>query len=476
MKAVTLLRAMDDPKLFAPWFGRGDWSAWRAFLTGLFGLPMDDDALAIFRRHTSRTSAPTSAAREAWLICGRRGGKSLCMALLAVYVATFRDYRQHLQPGERATVAVLAADRKQARTVMRYVAGLLRNVPMLAKLIERETTESFDLAGSVTIEVTTASSRATRGYTFAAVLADEVAFWPADDTAADPDTEILNAVRPGMATIPDAMLICASSPYARKGELWNAHERYYGRDDAPVLVWQADTRSMNPSVPQRLIDEAYERDPASAAAEYGAQFRTDVEQFIRREVVEACTDAGVFERRPQRGVPYIAFTDPSGGSSDSFTLAIAHHDPKAGHAILDCVREIKPPFSPERATRELAAVLAIYGIKQVFGDRYAGEWPREAFRARGITYRIADRTRSELYLELLPKLNSRAVRLLDHPKLQRQLIGLERRTSRAGRDSIDHRAGAHDDVANAVAGVLVRAALAERSRVTVTTGRVVGLI
>jgi hypothetical protein len=33
-----------------------------------------------------------------------------------------------------------------------------------------------------------------------------------------------------------------------------------------------------------------------------------------------------------------------------------------------------------------------------------------------------------------------------------QFVGLERRTSRGGRDSIDHAPGGHDDVANAVAG------------------------
>jgi hypothetical protein len=43
--------------------------------------------------------------------------------------------------------------------------------------------------------------------------------------------------------------------------------------------------------------------------------------------------------------------------------------------------------------------------------------------------------------------------LLDDKRLQAQLIGLERRTSRAGKDSIDHGPGGHDDIANAVAGV-----------------------
>jgi hypothetical protein len=40
-----------------------------------------------------------------------------------------------------------------------------------------------------------------------------------------------------------------------------------------------------------------------------------------------------------------------------------------------------------------------------------------------------------------------------HEKLVHQLVGLERRTSRGGRDSIDHAPGGHDDLANSVAGV-----------------------
>ena len=90
----------------------------------------------------------------------------------------------------------------------------------------------------------------------------------------------------------------------------------------------------------------------------------------------------------------------------------------------------------------------------VTGDRYSGMWPRERFEVHGIEYETADKNRSELYLELLPAINSGRVELLDLPPLISQLQGLERRTSRAGRDSIDHPPGSHDDVANAVAGAI----------------------
>src|SRR5262249_28779583 len=148
-----------------------------------------------------------------------------------------------------------------ARVIMRYVTGLLRSVPMLTPLIESETAERVDLRNRVSVEVHTASFRSTRGYAIVAGLLDELAFWPTDEGSSEPDSEVIAAIRPGMATIPGAMLLCASSPYARKGALFDAHRRHFGQDGDPVLVWHAQTRDMNPTVPGRIIAEAMERDP-----------------------------------------------------------------------------------------------------------------------------------------------------------------------------------------------------------------------
>jgi phage terminase large subunit-like protein len=83
-------------------------------------------------------------------------------------------------------------------------------------MIESETQEGVSLTNNVTIEVATASFRSVRGFTLVAALLDELAFWQSEDSA-NPDTEVLAAIRPGMATIPNAMLLAASSPYARRG-------------------------------------------------------------------------------------------------------------------------------------------------------------------------------------------------------------------------------------------------------------------
>jgi hypothetical protein len=411
---------------------------------------MTAEQLAVYRECTGRTEAPMTPATEGWLVCGRRSGKSFILALCAVFLACFRSYSQHLAPGERATIMVIAADRKQARVILRYIRGLLTGVEMLARRIERETAEGFDLTGSVTIEVATASFRTVRGYTLAAVLLDEIAFFPTDD-AADADHEVVTALAPGLVTIPGSVMLCASSPYARRGVLWDCYRRHWAQTGDPILVWRAPTRVMNPRVPESVIQEACERDRASASAEWLAEFRSDLEDYISREQVERCVDKGVVERPPVRGVKYFSFTDPSGGSVDSMCGAVAHAD--GDTVVIDALREIPAPFDPESATAELATLFASYGITETKGDAYSSRWCAQAFERNGIRYEPSDRPKSALYVDLLPRLNAATVRLLDIPRVVNQIASLERRTARGGRDSIDHPPNHRDDLANVVAGV-----------------------
>ncbi len=446
---MNIIDAMNDDAVFGRHFRTITWDAWRAFLAALFALPMTPEQLAIFQKCTNRNTPSTTPLQEAWLCIGRRGGKSFVLAVIAVFLACFRDWREYLGPGERATIMIVAADRRQSRVIMRYCRGLLKAVPMLARVIESETRESIDLKNNITIEVHTASFRSTRGYSIVAALLDELAFWHGEEST-DPDTEVINAIKPSMATIPGAMLLCASSPYARRGALWDAHRKHFAKDGDPVLVWQADTRTMNGSVPQSLIDRHLADDPARAGAEWLALFRTDVEGFVSREVVEACVTPFERERPPLPGIFYRAFADPSGGSSDSFALAVAHVDGE--RVVLDAVREIRPPFAPTVAVAELVQLLKTYHVSSISGDRYAGEWPVEAFAKHGVRYEAAAKPKSALYIEFLPLLNSGRIDLLDSPRLVAQLVGLERHTARSSREGIDHAVGAHDDVANAVAG------------------------
>lgn len=447
--AVDIRAVMTDPALFGDQFAGESWAAWRALLSGFYGLKLDAAERRYWHTLTSRSRVPSGPLDELWLAVGRRGGKSQCAALLAVFESMFKDYAPKLSPGEVATVMVLAADRKQARSVMRYIGGLIRSNPMLERMVLREDRESIELVNRAVIEVHTASFRAVRGYSVACCIADEIAFWRSEDSA-NPDYEIINAIRPAMATL-GGRLIALSSPYAKRGELWEAHKRYYGVSTAEILVAKAPSMTMNPTLPQRVVDRAMARDEAAARSEYLAEFRSDLASFVPRDVVDACVIPGRYELPHAHKFTYRAFCDPSGGSNDSMTLCIGHIENQT--VVVDCTREVKPPFSPEAVVKDFCDTLADYRIRKIEGDKYAGEWPRERFSVHKIEYDASAKPRTDLYRDTLPLMNAGLIELPDNERLVNQLCSLERRTSRGGKDSIDHQAGSHDDIANAVAGL-----------------------
>ena len=372
------------------------------------------------------------------------------MAVLAAYLAACVDHRESLAPGERGVIPLLAASVQQAASAFAFVEGIFAVAPNLKDLVDGATSDTLSLTTGVDIQVRPASFRTIRGITAIAAIADELAYWRSDDSA-NPDKEILKALRPSLATT-GGPLIAISSPHAKRGELYGMFKRHYGPGGDPlVLVAKAPSRTMNPTLPQRVIDRAEEADPEAASAEYGAEFRGDLEVFVSREAIEACVATGVTVRQPLSSLRYVGFVDPSGGSSDSMTCAIAHKE--RDRIVIDCILERKAPFSPEAAVAEFAGTLKAYRVSNVRGDRYAGEWPRERFSVHGIKYEPAELNRSELYLSFLPLLNSGRLDLLDNPRMVAQFVALERRTARSGRDSIDHAPGGHDDLANAVAGV-----------------------
>ena len=158
--------------------GGPSWRAWKVFLAAVFGLPLTKPQLALYQRHTGRKHAPRAPAREAWLPVGRRGGKSIIAALIAVFLAFFRDYRKFLAPGERATVMVIAADRRQARVVFRYITGLIDHTPMLARMVENRSRDALAVGREFN---TTVEDRALVGYE---VEEEFLAFGPLGHVAA----------------------------------------------------------------------------------------------------------------------------------------------------------------------------------------------------------------------------------------------------------------------------------------------------
>ena len=447
---VSMRAALGDDDLLGKALPGPSWSSWRTLLIAAMGEPLLDGERAVFAELTGgREREPGEPAEEVHAITGRRSGKTRAAATTATYLATLCDHSDQLAPGERAVLPLLSATTWQAMRAFNLIRGIFASAPALASLIESETADTLRLRNAVDIECRPASFRTIRGATAIAFIADEVGFWFNAEQARNPDSEILAAARPALATL-GGPLICVSSPYAKRGELWNAYKRDYGPDGDPkIIVINAPSRRMNPLLSATVVQRAYERDPQAAASEFGGQFRTDISGFLDFVLVDAAVDRGVLVRPPRAGVDYRSACDPSGGAHDSFTLCIAHDEGEV--AVLDCLVEVKPPFNPTSVVADMAATLKSYGLSSTVGDKYAAGWVVDAFAKVGVTYEHAERDRSEAYLDALPLFTSGRVRLLDNPRLVSQFAALERRSTPVGRDRVDHGPGGRDDCCNAAA-------------------------
>jgi len=420
------------------------WRNWIVCLKAIFGLPLEDKEFRVYKKFTNRSRRPRGPFREFWGIVGRRGGKSFIAALILVFLALFRKWER---PRDGYLVCI-AVDRRQAGVILRYVKRILR-LPAFKGMVVKEMAEEILLKNGLTIAVFTCSYRSLRGFNVLATVADEIAFWRHE--GADPSAEILNAIRPSLGMHPDSLLIAISSAFAKFGPAYETFTKSFGENDPDILVWRAGTLDMNPTYDKEFVAKELMKDPARARSEYLSEFRADIETYLSSEIIDAAMVPGRFELAPQKDLNYVAFADPSGGSRDSFTLAIAHRTPN-DRIILDCLRESRPPFNPQAVVKEFAEVLKEYRCGVVVGDRYSGEWVREAFREHGITYDNAEQTKSELYLSFIPLMMAQRVELLDNKRMIIQLRQLERRAGGRAGDRVDHPPTGHDDCANVAAG------------------------
>jgi phage terminase large subunit-like protein len=245
--SITLRRALADPKLLGGALSGESWAAWRVLLIAAMGEALNNNEREIFRKLTGRAREPGRRVEELAAVIGRRGGKSRAMATLATYIAGL--CKHPLTRGERGVLLCIAPDQRQAAITLDYATAAFESSIILAQLIANRTADTLELTNGTCIEVRAASFRRLRGPTYLAVIADEAAFWQSDEFSSNADTEILNAVRPGLATT-GGPLIIASSPYAKRGVLWETHRTHYGADGDPmILVAQGATREFNPSLP-----------------------------------------------------------------------------------------------------------------------------------------------------------------------------------------------------------------------------------
>jgi hypothetical protein len=449
---VPIDQALLDPQLLGAALGDPEpWSRWLSILRGAFALPMSRKDRETFAEVAGDRAPPTRRVDELWAVVGRRGGKTRTAAAIASYIGAM--VKHELAPGEVGHVLLLAPSKAQGNVAFSYIRGFLESSPILRQQLEGEQTQSeIKLRNNIVISVHASSFRTVRGRTLVAVIGDETAFWR-DETSAMPDLEVYRAVLPALVAA-NGMFIGISTGYRKIGLLYTKHRDHFAKDDDSILVIQAGTSVLNPTMDERKIARAMAADPEASESEWLGGFRNDISSFLSDEVIDAAVNtARPLELPPQKNIQYRAFCDASGGRKDSFTLAIGHREGE--RIILDVVRgTTQQSFDPQDVVNQYAALIREYRCHKVRGDNYSAEWNVAAWRSAQITYERSEIAKSGLYLEGMPLWMRGLISIPEHPTLLRELRLLERRTSRMGKDVVDHGRVGTDDYANAVAGCI----------------------
>jgi hypothetical protein len=450
---VSLDKALTHSKLLRPGFGVADLSTFRTWFSvakAAYAEPLTEPELQAFMSVAGDRLPPTRKVNELVAAVSRRAGKGRISAALAVYEALLSKHE--LAPGERGFVACISPSINQSRVVHDYVRGFIEASPTLRSSIANVTAGQIELKNGNVIATLANDFRTLRGRTLLLAILDEAAFLR-DETSANPDIEAARALLPGLMTT-GGILVILSSPHRKSGLLWERHRDYFGKDSDDVLVVQGASTIFNPTLDQRVIERFSQRDPTAAVSELYGEFRTDLSAFLDDALIDRAVDRSrPLELLPMQRQAYFAFVDPSGGRHDAFTIAIAHRH-NGDRIVVDVVRGRKPPFDPQAVVAEYVKLCQDYGIKQITGDNYAGDWVASAFNGAGLQYRPSLLNRSELYLEGLPHFTRGIVSIPDSPVLLRELRLLERKVAKSGKDSIDHPKNGSDDFANALFGAL----------------------
>jgi hypothetical protein len=459
-RVFTIDEALKDPNLLGAALGDpSSWQTWFTVLKAAFGQELSRSERRAFAAVAGSRKPPKQRIRELWAVAGRRCGKSRIAAALAVYFAAFIPHK--LAPGERGMVLVLAASQEQARATFDYAKAFLMESPVLRNEVADMTRSEIRLRNGIVIGIHTNSFRTIRSRTLLMCIFDEIAFWR-DETSATPDQEVLTAVMPSFVrsgNAPPGLLVALSSPYRKTGLLYTKHKDHFGVDKDGVLVVQGTSQQFNTTLSDEVIQQQREASPETAPSEWDALFRSDRWGFLSDEDIDNAIDHDrPRELAPKPGVIYFAFTDPNGGGRDAYTIAIGHREGEL--IIIDVVRS--QHGTPRKTTLAYAELCRQYGIKRVVGDNYAKLWVQDTWRETGIVYEKAEQPAAQLYLEAQPNWVQGAIRMYGDPVLLKELRHLECIPGRVGRDQVTHPRNMHDDMANAVCGVITL--LAARSK------------
>lgn len=407
------------------------------------------------------------------LICGRRSGKTLLSAIIAIYCAISNNWKPFLQKTPFATVLIMSHSREFSDEVLEVIKGLIESSPILSRVINpdaKQTASAMNLKvpwvvngiieySKVQIKVGAASSKTTRGIAACAILCDEIAYWNLDENMKETDVKIMKAVRPAMKQFGKlAMLIKLSSPGIKQGVLYNEYQMdRAGTIPSSYAVFKAPSWMMNTILPKEEFIEEWEYDQDGFDTEYRSNFADSLSNFMSPELVDLAQQNGIKFVPPlaTHEAKYFAAIDAAFKADRfTFTLVSVRENRITQHVIMGWEGTRKDPVKAHTVAQYIKNILKNFPVDHVAADQFAFQPLKEIFDQYGVElkeYTFTPTFKKKIYFNLKKLVHSQQIDLLDHEDQVKEMKALIVEQSTTGTIRIGHPPGGHDDYADAIA-------------------------
>lgn len=407
------------------------------------------------------------------LICGRRSGKTLLSAIIAIYCAISTNWKPFLQKTPFATVLIMSHSREFSDEVLEVIKGLIENSPVLSRLINsdaKQTASAMNLRipwivnglieySRVQLKVGAASSKTTRGIAACAIICDEIGYWNLDESMKETDVKIMKAVRPAMKQFGKlAMLIKLSSPGIKQGILYNEYKM--DRDGTlpeAYAVFKAPSWMMNRILPKEEFIEEWQLDPDGFDTEYRSNFADSLSNFISSELLDLAVQTNTTFVTPleTKEAKYYASIDAAFKADRfTFTLVSCRENRVTQHVIMGWEGSKKDPVKAHTVAQYIKNILKNFPVDHVAADQYAFQPLKEIFDQYGVElkeYTFTPTFKKKIYFNLKKLVHSQQIDLLDHEEQVKEIKALVVEQSGTGTIRIGHPPGGHDDYADSLA-------------------------
>lgn len=428
----------------------------------------DFDPLGYVKDVKIQTYVPKKYA-EAWMVVGRRGGKTDKFAsTIVAYEACFGGHEAFVAPGQKVYIFQVAQDLRNAQHALHFIFAAIEESPIGKELLDGPpVADEIRLKNNVIIRCVPCTLKATRGFACSVAVFDEVGVWFQESDSANPDYEIYRAIKPAQIQFPDKLLVGISSPYNKQGLLYKFYEAGTDGKNAQlserkrfrnVLVIHSPTAAMgNKLVSRESLEEERDRDERAFERECLAMFQDSISGFLDGKLLNESITKNVTEREPlPHRYSYVAAIDPA-FRHDAFGLSIFHLD-EEGNVVQDAVRRYKPTpgkaLNPDAIFSDFASLLNSYGIVVIYSDQYHLESLQQLALRHGIVIEgvpFKATNKAMIYGSMQQLLNQHRLKLLDHVECIKELRQLEKRLSQGGVVQIAAPQGQYDDLASTVA-------------------------